>query len=131
MNKPNSSAEQQEVNTCNTERHKFGPFSSSRVLEFFWNREQDWTNDELQFLAGATEYASHMADNLADTVSNVGCVIDADSTPGKMRAGNFEIGDNVSRLMFVIADQIRVIGALANIGGEAEFTLRSRGVSHV
>jgi len=131
MNKSDSSAGQQKVNTCNAEPRKFGPCTPMSVLDFFWNREDTWANDELEFLARSSECASHMAQNLADTVSNVGCVIASDYTPGSLRAGNFEMGDNVSSLLFVIADQIRTIGALTNIGSEAEFLLHKRGAQHV
>lgn len=131
MNKPNFSAQQQEVKQAQPEARRFGPCTPSGVLDFLWNRGQAWEDDELKFLSASSECASHMAHNLADTVSNLGCVINADYQPGKMRAGNFEMGDNVASLMFVIADQVRVIAALSNIGSEAEYLLRQRGASHV
>jgi hypothetical protein len=72
-----------------------------------------------------------MAYNLADTVSNIGCLINADYTPEKMRAGNFECSDNVSSLLFVIADQVRVISELAQIGADAAFQLQRKERDHV
>jgi hypothetical protein len=131
MNKPNSSAEQQDVNTYNAEHRKFGPVTPSSVLTFLWQRGVQWDRDELEFLSRSTEYARHMAENLADTVSNVGCVIDADYKPGQTRSGNFELGDNVARLLFVVADQLRTISALTEIGDEAQFALHERGAEHV
>ncbi|MFL9918822.1 hypothetical protein PQR75_26260 [Paraburkholderia fungorum] len=131
MNKPNSSAQQQDVKPAKPERPRFGPFTPSSVLSFLSERVRDLDVDELGFLSEATECASHMAYNLADTVSNVGCLINADYTPGEMRAGNFELGDNVSSLLFVIADQVRVISELAQIGSNAEFQLRSKERGHV
>jgi hypothetical protein len=131
MNKPNFSAEQQDVKTAKPEGRRFGPFTPSSVLSFLNERVRDLDADELGFLSEATECASHMAYNLADTVSNVGCLINTDYTPGKMRAGNFEIGDNVSSLLFVIADQVRVISELAQIGADAAFQLQRKEREHV
>jgi hypothetical protein len=131
MNKPNSSAQQQDVNTCNAEPHKFGPCTPSSVLTYLWGRGEKWDTEELEFFSRSTEYAAHMAENLADTLSNVGCLIDADFTPGQTRSGNFEMGDNVARLLFVAADQLRTISALTEIGDEAQFALRERGAAHV
>jgi hypothetical protein len=132
MNKPNSSAQQQDVNTCNAEPHKFGPNTAGNVLSFLYQRVDTFGKleaDELEFLARSSESASHMAFALANTLSNIGCVIDADYTPGRTRAGNFEVPDNVSSLLFVVADQVRVISELAQIGDDAASTLlyRERG----
>ncbi|MFM0732353.1 hypothetical protein PQQ52_17850 [Paraburkholderia sediminicola] len=114
-----------------TENRSLGPVTPSTVLSFLFNRIDDLDADELRFLSGAAECASHMAYALADTVSNVGCLINADYTPGKIRAGNFEIPGNVSSLLFVVADQIRVISELAQIGSDANFLLNDKGERHV
>ncbi|WNC88823.1 hypothetical protein RI103_14060 [Paraburkholderia sp. FT54] len=113
------------------EKRSLGPVTPSTVLSFLFNRVRDFDADELRFLSGAADCASHMAYGLADTVSNIGCLINADFTPGRMRAGNFEIPDNVSSLLFVVADQVRVISELTQIGSDASSMLRHRESSRV
>jgi hypothetical protein len=131
MNTANCSAQQQDVKPSNPDRPSHDPNTPSSVLSFLFNRVRELEIDELEFLARSSESASHMAFALADTVSNVGCLISADGDPGPMRAGNFELPDNVSSLLFVIADQIRVISELAQIGDNASSMLRHRERGHV
>ncbi|MFB9123316.1 hypothetical protein E2553_00135 [Paraburkholderia dipogonis] len=113
------------------DRRSYGEVTPARMLSFLSERVQDLDADELRFLCSATECASHMAHGLGDAVSNIGCLINADFTPGRMRAGNFENPGAVSGLLFVIADQIRVIGELAQIGADAAFKLSEQGERHV
>jgi hypothetical protein len=135
MNKPNSSAEQQEVKRTipqvDVKRYHYG--SASSVMSYLFNRvkSSEWTADELEFLSHSAETASHMAGNLAEVVSGVGCLVSWDDQPGKSQAGNFRAGDDVSALLFTISEQIATIGELANIGSEAGFLLGQLGAAHV
>lgn len=131
MNNLNSIAPHEEVKAEQTERRSHGPNTPGNVLSFLYQRVGELEVDEIEFLANSSESASHMAFALANTLSNIGCVIDADYTPGKCRAGNFEIPSNVSSLLFVVADQVRVISELVEIGNDAASILRSRERSHV
>jgi hypothetical protein len=132
MNNPNSSAEQQDVNTCNTAPRKFGPCTAASVMSFLYNRMGKMDADELRFLSRASETACHMATNLASTVSGIGCLVSWDEQEGKLQAGNFRSGsDEVSALLFNISEQIAVIGEMANIGSEAAFSLSQMGAEHV
>jgi len=131
MNKLNSSAQQQDVKPSKSDRPSHGPNTPGSVLSFLFQRVGELEVDELEFLARSSESASQMAFALAHTVSNVGCLIADDYKPGQMRAGNFEMPSNVSSLLFVVADQIRVISELAQIGDDAASTLRHRERGHV
>lgn len=128
----NSIAAPQEVKENNaTNERSYGSNSPARVLAFLYERAKNLDVAELKFLARSTETASFAASQLATSISNIGCMISADGMPGQMRAGNFEDNDNVSQLLFAIADQVSVIGELAHIGSECEFTLRHMGVKSV
>lgn len=128
----NSIAAPQDVKENNaTNETSYGYNTPSRVLSFLYERAQNLDVAELKFLARSTETARFMADQLATSVSNIGCVIANDGMPGKMRAGNFEDNENVSQLLFSIADQVSIIAELANIGSECEFALRQKGVKSV
>lgn len=127
----NSIAAPQEVKENNaTNESSYGSNTPSRVLSFLYERAKNLDEAELRFLARSGETAHFMADQLATTISNIGCMVSADGMPGQMRAGNFEDNDNVSKLLFSIADQVSVISELAHIGSECEFALRQKGVKH-
>jgi hypothetical protein len=113
-------------------RRKFGPMTPGSVISFLYNRvQEDMDRDELKFLSEASGCASFMAYNLEKSVSNIGCLINDDYTPGSMRAGNFEIPDSVSSLLFVIADHLKVISELTQIGSDASATLIYKERGHV
>lgn len=127
----NSIAAPQDVKENNaTNERNYGCNTPSRVLSFLYERAQNLDVAELKFLARSGETAHFMADQLATSISNIGGMISADGMPGQMRAGNFENNENVSQLLFAIADQVGVISELAHIGSECEFALRQMGVKH-
>jgi hypothetical protein len=108
-----------------------GPCTPDRVISFLYNRLNDLDVEELRFLARCSEQASFMAGQLGDTVSGIGCLVDWDDQPGKMFSGNFRDGEAVSKLLFMIADHVRIIGEMANIGYDASFSLAQKGERHV
>lgn len=122
---------QSTISAEQNDKPRLGPVTPGSVLSFLHQRVQKLDAHELRFLSGATECASHMAYNLGNTVSNIGCMIDADYMPGCTSAGNFEIPDNVVGLLSVIADQIRVISELAQIGSDAYAMLDYQERGHV
>lgn len=133
MNKRNSIAPQEEVNKEQpATARNLGPASASNILSYLFSRaEGTFDADELKWLSRAGEVARFMAGQLGASVANIGCLIDSDYQPGQLRAGNFESGSNVAQLLYTIADQVNVIGELANIGSECDFALRQMGVKGV
>ncbi|WP_321944565.1 hypothetical protein [Burkholderia cenocepacia] len=97
------------------------------VLAFFVDRAnlKSMDNDELEFLAGASEQASGEAVTLRDVVSGLGCLISEDQTRAGTQSGSLWSND-LPTLLWFIANQIDSIGQLAYIGSEADYQLRTR-----
>jgi len=128
----NASARSEQTDTpAKPTERRFGPCSPANLLSFLYERTDNFDVDELKFLSGAAEVARFSAAQLGDSISSIGCLIDWDYKPGELRCGNFEDGGNVARLLFTIADQVKVISELAHIGAEASFNLRYMGVRDV
>lgn len=107
-----------------------GPYrtpNAAGVLAFFIGRTdlKSMDNEDLEFLAGASEEASGEAFNLRDVVSGIGCLISEDQTRPGTKFGSLW-GDDTPELLWFIANQINSIGQLAYIGSEAEYQLRMR-----
>ncbi|MFP3638139.1 hypothetical protein [Paraburkholderia sp. SIMBA_054] len=137
MNMSDSNALQQQVKEITAVKgssgRKFGPCTPASVLSFLYERAKGLNAEELKFLSGSSQAACFMASQLGGAVSNIGCLIDNDANPapGALRAGNFELGDNVAQLLFSIADQVNIISELVHIGSECDFSLRQMGVESV
>lgn len=98
----------------------------SGLLRFFHDRfdAKNATDDELEFLAFATEEASASASELSALLSNIANVVSEDEEKGN--CGSFRGQGDVPRLLWMISNRLREIEVAALIGSEGEFKLRER-----
>jgi len=98
------------------------------LLDFFWNRFDANTapDEDLEYLSGAADEAANAALQLSAHISGIGGLIDHDqNTENQMKCGELQDTDQAA-LLYRIADELKVIGHLANIGSEADCVLRAR-----
>ncbi|EMN5130204.1 hypothetical protein RVV79_003320 [Burkholderia contaminans] len=97
------------------------------LLAFFIERInlKKLTNEELEYLASATEEAAGEATTLSRIVSGIGCLISNDQVATGMKSGALQ-DDSVPELLWFISNRIEEIGKMAWIGSEAEYCLRVR-----
>lgn len=103
---------------------------SAELINFLWQRlDDDKASDaDLEWLSGATDNASLMAQNLGETLSGIGCLIGEDcfnGREGRAHSGALQ-GEDMPSLLFTAADALRTISAMTFVGSEAEFKLRDR-----
>jgi len=102
--------------------------SPDGFMTFMWAHMDTSTMSDanLEWLSSATDIASLWAENLGDTLSGIGCLINEDVSADKVaRSGALQSNDLPS-LLFSAAESLRTISAMTQIGGEAEFQLRDR-----
>ncbi|CAM2155507.1 hypothetical protein PT2222_330095 [Paraburkholderia tropica] len=104
----------------------------ARVLSFLWSRGQnDLTPNELYWIAGAAESASHMASDLKAMMDGIGCLVMGDTREGnRLVSGNFQSNSDVPGLLFTLSNQVGAIAELAQIGSDAFAMLLHSGVRH-
>lgn len=100
------------------------PATVAHIFEELWGRTSDRLSDkELEWFEGATATANFAAQNLRDVVEGIGCLVSADEDrdTGRPNAGNFRSADDVSKLLFFIAQSVDSLHGLMTIGEEASF----------
>lgn len=109
-----------------------GSCDLARVLSFLWARSQnDLTPNELYWIAGAAETASHMAYDLKAVMDGIGCLVMGDTRDGnRLTSGNFQSNNDVPNLLFALSNQVGAIAELAQIGSDAFATLIHSGARH-
>ncbi|WP_321808076.1 hypothetical protein [Burkholderia sp. BCC1993] len=97
------------------------------LLNFLWDQfdTKNATNEELERLACASEDAAEAAEALSQNVAGIGCLINEDRCGNEVPSGALQ-DDHQTSLLFVIANQIELIGKMAKIGSDAEHALRKR-----
>ncbi|HDR9101148.1 TPA: hypothetical protein QDB15_006005 [Burkholderia vietnamiensis] len=97
-------------------------------MNYFWGSFdiKRAATDDLEYLAAASEEAANMAASLSKQVTGIGCLILADrSSSSTAKSGSLQ-GDSQVHLLFDLANQVEVIGKMAQIGSDCEYELRRR-----
>lgn len=103
------------------ERGIDGALDTPRVIYELWERCCDNLSDrELEWFAGAGEYAEHVAFQLEQVVDGVGCMVSNDTSEnGGTPTGYFTPEHSLPALLFSISQSISHIRALINIADSA------------
>jgi hypothetical protein len=103
----------------------------SDLLSFLWRTLEDSgkaSDADLEWLSQASDCASVMALNLADTVSGIASLVSQDCSSedvGRVRSGALG-GRDLPYLLFTVADTLRTVSGLSAVGHGAQFELRER-----
>jgi len=102
--------------------------SPDGFMMFMWEHMDISTMSDanLEWLSSATDIASLWAENLGDTLSGIGCLINDDVSADKVAPNGALQSNDLPSLLFSAAESLRTISAMTQIGSEAEFKLRDR-----
>ncbi|WP_176080813.1 hypothetical protein [Paraburkholderia tropica] len=102
---------------------------ASGLLRYLWGRGcgqvEQMADDELEWVATASENAQLMALNLSKTLGGVAMLISCDSERKGLHAGSFQPHD-LPELLWGAADTVKTIEEMVTIAGDADFHLRER-----
>ncbi|MCL2658069.1 MAG: hypothetical protein FWD62_11775 [Betaproteobacteria bacterium] len=104
-----------------------GMANIANVVQALWERTADrLTPSELEWFAGASEYAIQNMQNLEEVIEGIGCLVIFD-TPGAGHApvGSFQQPRDVAILLFFLAESMRHASALVTVADAAEYRLRN------
>ena len=99
---------------------RFGTVNcAAGLLEALWTASQKTlTPQEVRQIALAGEELSHEARNLAESISNVGCLVDGDHLATGARSGSL---DDCSVYLFNISQHLEVLARAQYIVSQATF----------
>ncbi|MEQ1635438.1 MAG: hypothetical protein ABL903_02030 [Methylococcales bacterium] len=98
---------------------ELGIIAPRSIIHKLWEKSAEhFSDEELEWLSGASEVAERELVNLSSTLESIDCLVNSDED-----TGTYNDNGNVSTLLFSIVSQIEYITGLLHVGGEAEWRL--------
>jgi len=98
----------------NNAESTFDVGTASNCMYKLWEASADnLTREQLKWFASLSGLAERQAQNLADVVEGIGCIVADDKT------GSFDSGSPLSTLLFNINQQIETISGLVHVSSNA------------
>lgn len=101
--------------------------NAANLISFLWSKmdKVEATDSDLEFIGDASDQAATLARSLSETVDGVGCLIAGDRDATSLKVGALQ-SDDLPQMLLLIAENLRTIASLSEVGGEASFLLQQR-----
>lgn len=101
--------------------------SASGIIDTLWESIdlKKLSDEQLESLCGSGDQSFALS-NLADVMEGLGCLISSDGNRGSNIAGNFQDGESLSQLLWVLADAVKTSASVCFVVSEASVLLNLR-----